>query len=142
MSTTYIDWARNNMELNGFSGPEHCFVQDDCLKWIEQNIGRQQYDLIFLDPPSFSTSKRMDRTLDIQRDHVMLIRQCMKLLRKDGLLIFSNNLRNFKLDEEALSSLEVTNISKAILPRDFERNPKIHHCWEIRHRKKATLTLK
>lgn len=142
MSTTYIDWARNNMELNDFSGPEHHFVQDDCLKWIEQNIGRQQYDLIFLDPPSFSTSKRMDRTLDIQRDHVMLIRQCMKLLRKDGLLIFSNNLRNFKLDEEALFSLEVTNISKATLPRDFERNPKIHHCWEIRHRKKATLSLK
>jgi len=142
MSKTYIDWAQRNMQLNDFAGPQHRFIREDCLKWIEQAIGKQQYDLIFLDPPSFSASKRMSGSLDIQRDHVMLVRQCMKLLRKNGLLIFSNNLRNFKLDQESLSSLAITDISKATLPRDFERNPKIHHCWEIRHSSKPVLSLK
>ncbi|MDR9436298.1 MAG: bifunctional 23S rRNA (guanine(2069)-N(7))-methyltransferase RlmK/23S rRNA (guanine(2445)-N(2))-methyltransferase RlmL [Thiohalophilus sp.] len=142
MSKTYLDWARRNMELNSMNSSEHRFIQRDCLEWLQQEVTAPQYDLIFLDPPSFSTSKRMQTNLDIQRDHVWLIRQCMKRLRKDGILLFSTNLRNFKLDEEALATLEITDIHRQTLPRDFERNPKIHHCWEFRHRHKPVLSLK
>lgn len=84
----------------------------------------------------------MQATLDIQRDHVALIRQAMKRLRKNGVLLFSTNLRNFKLDETSIAALEITDINRETLPRDFERNPKIHHCWEFRHRRKTVLSLK
>lgn len=142
MSKTYLDWARRNLELNDMNGSEHRFIQRDCLEWLQQAVTAPQYDLIFLDPPSFSTSKRMQTNLDIQRDHSWLIRQCMKRLRKEGVLLFSTNLRNFKLDETALAALEITDIHRDTLPRDFERNPKIHHCWEFRHRRKSVLSLK
>ncbi|MFP4611712.1 MAG: bifunctional 23S rRNA (guanine(2069)-N(7))-methyltransferase RlmK/23S rRNA (guanine(2445)-N(2))-methyltransferase RlmL [Thiohalophilus sp.] len=142
MSKTYLDWARRNMHLNSFDGAEHRFIQTDCLHWLEEDVNAQQYDLIFLDPPSFSASKRMQTTLDIQRDHVALIRQAMKRLRKNGVLLFSTNLRNFKLDETSLAALEITDINRETLPRDFERNPRIHHCWEFRYRHKPVLSLK
>lgn len=142
MSNTYLEWAQRNMQLNGYTGPEHRFVQADCLEWLAKEDRVQQFDTIFLDPPSFSSSKRMQGTLDIQRDHVKLIRQCMKRLRKDGVLLFSTNLRNFRLDSEALSTLDIRDIQRETLPRDFERNPKIHYCWEFRHRSKPVLSLK
>jgi 23S rRNA (guanine2445-N2)-methyltransferase / 23S rRNA (guanine2069-N7)-methyltransferase len=142
MSNTYLEWAQRNMQLNGFTGSEHRFVQADCLEWLAKEDRVQQFDTIFLDPPSFSTSKRMQGTLDIQRDHVKLIRQCMKHLKKDGVLLFSTNLRNFRLDDEALSTLDIRDIQRETLPRDFERNPKIHYCWEFRHRNKPVLSLK
>jgi 23S rRNA (guanine2445-N2)-methyltransferase / 23S rRNA (guanine2069-N7)-methyltransferase len=131
MSNTYLDWAKRNMALNGFQGPEHQFVRVDCMEWLRRGGGGRHYGLIFLDPPSFSTSKRMEDTLDLQRDHVQLIRQAARLLEPDGVLIFSNNLRRFRMDLEALADLEVEDISRAILPKDFERNPKIHNCWRI-----------
>ena len=89
---------------------------------------------IFLDPPSFSTSKRMEAAFDVQRDHVRLIKRTAALLEPDGVLIFSNNRRRFKMDREALSGLVVDDISRQTLPKDFERNPGIHHCWMIRRR--------
>ncbi|WP_455234642.1 bifunctional 23S rRNA (guanine(2069)-N(7))-methyltransferase RlmK/23S rRNA (guanine(2445)-N(2))-methyltransferase RlmL [Thiogranum longum] len=134
MSRTYLDWARRNMELNGFTGKQHQFIQADCLEWLNATSAGSCYELIFLDPPSFSTSKRMRATLDIQRDHVTLIRSAVKLLTTDGLLVFSNNLRRFKMDHEALHDLWIENISRVTLPKDFERNPKIHNCWKIRRR--------
>ena len=133
MSNTYIQWAQRNMETNGFTGAQHEFVQADCLQWLDHASGAPQFGLIFLDPPSFSTSKRMETTFDVQRDHVTLLQKTLKLLQSDGVLIFSNNLRSFKLDYDALSGLNIKDISKATLPKDFERNPKIHQCWEIRH---------
>jgi len=133
MSRTYLDWARRNMSLNGFSGGEHEYVYSDCLKWLDEAAWKQQsYDLVFLDPPSFSTSKRMDQTFDVQRDHVKLLQQTAKLLKPDGLLVFSNNLRRFKMDRKALAGLTIEDISRATLPKDFERNPRIHNCWKIR----------
>jgi 23S rRNA (guanine2445-N2)-methyltransferase / 23S rRNA (guanine2069-N7)-methyltransferase len=131
MSNTYIDWAKRNMAVNGFTSEQHEYVQANCLEWLDKAAGKQQYGLIFLDPPSFSTSKRMQGTFDVQRDHVALLNKTLQLLAPDGVLIFSNNLRSFKLDYEALSAFAIKDISKATLPKDFERNPKIHQCWRI-----------
>ena len=130
MSKTYLDWSQKNMALNGFTGNQHHYIHTDCTLWLKQPH-TQKYGLIFLDPPSFSTSKRMQNTFDVQRDHVALIKNCSKLLVKDGILIFSNNLRNFKLELNALSEFNIKDISRQTLPPDFERNPKIHHCWKL-----------
>jgi len=132
MSNTYLDWARRNMRLNGFVGDQHEFVQANCLEWLELAAGRDRYGLIFLDPPTFSTSARMQGTFDVQRDHATLINKTVELLEPGGLLVFSCNLRRFNLETAALPGLAVEDISRATLPRDFERNPKIHHCWKIR----------
>ncbi len=131
MSNTYLDWARRNMVLNGFTGAEHRFIRADCIEWLKQGGDGDRYGLIFLDPPSFSTSKRMEAILDLQRDHVELIRSSASLLAPEGVLIFSNNLRRFRMDRESLRDLEVEEISRAMLPIDFRRNPRIHNVWRI-----------
>jgi 23S rRNA (guanine2445-N2)-methyltransferase / 23S rRNA (guanine2069-N7)-methyltransferase len=131
MSNTNIDWAKRNMKINGFVGEQHQYVQANCLEWLDKAAGTLRYGLIFLDPPSFSASKRMHGTFDVQRDHVTLLKKTLELLETDGILIFSNNLRSFKLNYEALSGFTIKDISKATLPKDFERNPKIHQCWRI-----------
>jgi 23S rRNA (guanine2445-N2)-methyltransferase / 23S rRNA (guanine2069-N7)-methyltransferase len=130
MSRTYLDWSKRNMTVNGFTGA-HEFIQEDCLAWLAQDRG-DRYDLIFLDPPTFSNSKRMDRELDVQRDHVELIRLAMRRLAAGGLLLFSTNFRKFRLDREALGDLDVRDVSKATVPLDFARDPKVHACFEIR----------
>lgn len=134
MSNTYLDWAKRNMRLNGFASATHEYAQANCIDWLRQQAGKRRYDLIFLDPPSFSTSKRMSSTFDVQRDHVMLLKTTMKLLSRDGILIFSNNLRSFKMAADELTDVEIKDISRATLPKDFERNPKIHNCWHMTHR--------
>jgi 23S rRNA (guanine2445-N2)-methyltransferase / 23S rRNA (guanine2069-N7)-methyltransferase len=132
LSRTYLDWAKRNLELNRLNGPRHDLVQADCLEWLESAVrGRARFDLIFLDPPTFSTSKRMRDTLDIQRDHVPLIRRCMSLLAPGGVLLFSNNQRKFKLDIDALGDFSMKDITRRTIPKDFERNALIHHCWRI-----------
>ncbi|PSL13240.1 23S rRNA m(2)G-2445 methyltransferase [Marinobacterium halophilum] len=134
MSATYLEWARKNMELNGLPKARHKLVQSDCFKWLEQPHG-EQYDLIFMDPPTFSNSKRMQDVLDVQRDHVRLVKGAMALLRPEGLLIFSNNYRRFVIDRDSLSDFDINDISAKTLDPDFKRNTKIHSCFEIRHRK-------
>ena len=130
MSRTYLEWAQKNIVLNHFDPTEEELIQADCLSWIESATG--EYDLIFLDPPTFSNSRGMDGTFDIQRDHVDLLKKTTRLLAADGVLIFSNNLRKFNLDFEALSELKIEDISRQTLPPDFERNPRIHNCWLIK----------
>jgi len=133
MSNTYINWAKRNMDLNHFQG-DHEFIQADCMEWLATEAGQilhRQYDLIFLDPPTFSNSKKMDNVFDIQRDHVRLISDAAALLAPGGVLYFSTNFRRFKLDQEALSALTIEDISAATIPEDFSRNPKIHYCWRI-----------
>ncbi len=133
MSNTYLQWARRNLALNGFNDDRHRTQQANCLEWLDRAVEqRNRYGVIFLDPPSFSSSKRMAGTFDVQRDHVALIQKTAQLLEPDGVLIFSNNLRRFRMDAEALSGLQIKNISRSTLPLDFERNPRIHNCWEIR----------
>jgi len=132
MSRTYLDWAARNLELNGLSGRQHRLVQADCLDWLRREQGR--YELIFLDPPSFSNSKRMQGAFDVQRDHVELIRLASGLLTEDGMLIFSTNLRSFRLDEQAVADLHCEELTAATIPMDFRRNAKIHRCWRLRQR--------
>lgn len=133
MSNTYINWAKNNLALNKVSG-EHEFIQADCLEWLASEAKQsqpRQYDLIFLDPPTFSNSKRMDDVFDIQRDHVELINHAVSLLADAGILYFSTNFRRFKMDTEALAGLQITEITEATIPKDFARNARIHYCWSI-----------
>ncbi len=130
MSTTYTNWAKRNLALNGLSDTLHRVVIADCLVWLENN--KEKFDIIFLDPPTFSRSKRMDEDFDIQRDHVNLIRACVKHLMPEGVLYFSNNFRKFKLDTEALSDLKIQDITPKTIDKDFQRDPKIHHCFIIR----------
>ncbi|HWI41945.1 MAG TPA: bifunctional 23S rRNA (guanine(2069)-N(7))-methyltransferase RlmK/23S rRNA (guanine(2445)-N(2))-methyltransferase RlmL [Verrucomicrobiae bacterium] len=130
MSATYLEWAKRNMALNRLDSSRHRFIQEDCLEWLERERGR--YDLIFLDPPTFSTSKRMRETLDIQRDHVRLIRSAARLLAPGGELIFSNNFRKFRMDADSLPGLRMEDITRRTIPPDFQGNPRIHNCWLIR----------
>jgi 23S rRNA (guanine2445-N2)-methyltransferase / 23S rRNA (guanine2069-N7)-methyltransferase len=133
MSNTYLDWARDNLELNGLRSPPHELERADCLEWlVRQESAGPRFDLIFVDPPTFSNSKRMEGVLDVQRDHVGLIRRSLKLLRPGGRLVFSTNYTRFKLDTEALRDLAVEDISARTIPADFERNPHIHRCFDIR----------
>ena len=132
MSRTYIEWARKNLALNGYSDARHHYIQADCLEWLQQVAQvRQRYGLIFLDPPSFSNSARMDATFDVQRDHAALLTAAARLLAPDGVLIFSNNLRSFKMDHAGLPGLHIEDITRATLPEDFARNPRIHNAWRI-----------
>jgi len=128
LSATYLDWASRNFALNGFTGPRHLLVQADVLRWLEHDRG--EYDLIFVDPPTFSNSKRTD-DFDVQRDHVRLLKLCVERLARNGLILFSNNARRFRLDRDALDDLDVRDITAATLPFDFARNPHIHVCYEL-----------
>ncbi|MSR14308.1 MAG: bifunctional 23S rRNA (guanine(2069)-N(7))-methyltransferase RlmK/23S rRNA (guanine(2445)-N(2))-methyltransferase RlmL [Gammaproteobacteria bacterium] len=130
LSTNYTHWARRNLALNGFTEPRHRVLQADCLTWLARRPD-QRYGLVFLDPPTFSNSKRMDGTLDVQRDHVELIRQTLRWLTPDGTLIFSTNHQRFKFDYDALSELAVKDLSRQTLPEDFQRHARIHQCFEI-----------
>jgi 23S rRNA (guanine2445-N2)-methyltransferase / 23S rRNA (guanine2069-N7)-methyltransferase len=133
LSNTYLDWAHDNLRLNGFDDPRHELYRADCLDWLaEQELQGACFDLIFLDPPTFSNSKRMQGVLDVQRDHVGMIRRSMKLLRAGGRLVFSTNYRRFKLDTQGLAGLSIEDISAATIPHDFERNARIHRCYVVR----------
>ena len=132
LSNTYLDWAHENLLLNNFGGNTHELFREDCLHWLEsQSVWGPRFDLIFVDPPTFSNSKRMDGVLDVQRDHVGMIRRSMKLLRRGGRLVFSTNFTRFKFDLEALAEFAITDISAETIPKDFERNAKIHHCYVV-----------
>ena len=129
MSATYLNWGRRNLTLNGLDERRHEFKQADCMQWLKEAArADKRFDVIFMDPPSFSNSKRMEGVLDVQRDHVELIHLAMALLRPDGIMIFSNNFRRFKLERDALKRFEITDISEQSRPQDFARNTKIHQC--------------
>jgi len=130
LSSRYLDWARQNLEINNLRTKQHSFEQSDCFKWIKSETRR--YDLIFLNPPTFSNIKKQHFTFDIQRDHVDLLKLTGKLLNDAGLLIFSNNYHHFKMDLESLDNFTIENISKKTIPTDFSRNKNIHNCWLVR----------
>ena len=134
LSNTYLDWAHANLALNGLAGPAHRLHRADCLEWLDAQAAEgPRYDLVFLDPPTFSNSKRMQGVLDVQRDHVGMIRRSMSLLRRPGRLVFSTNYTRFKLDAAALAEFQVEDISAATIPKDFARNARIHRCFVVRH---------
>lgn len=134
MSKTYVKWAQENLALNHMDTGAHRVEQADCIEWLATGSAlSEQFDLIFMDPPTFSNSARMEGVLDIQRDHRQLVEQAMARLSPDGLLIFSNNFRRFRLDDALIAQFQVEDISSATIDRDFQRNPRIHRCWHIRH---------
>ncbi len=140
MSKTYLDIARRNMQRNELMSEHDRFIQKDVLTWIDE--ARQQderYDVIFCDPPTFSNSKRMDDTWDVQRDHVELIKKLGDLLAADGEIIFSCNKRSFSLEKDALEheGFIIKDITKMTMPRDFEKNPRIHCCYILTKREGA-----
>ena len=161
LSQTYLDWAARNLEANGFAAEgdarveggragkgrggrkaasrgqgSHELVRADVVRWVQEaRRGRRTLDLIFVDPPTFSNSKAMGRrTWDVQRDHAELLIGVSRLLAKDGLAVFSCNLRGFKPDREALAKcgVAIEDITASTIPHDFERNPRIHHCYLVR----------
>ncbi len=135
LSLTYLDWARRNLELNKLMGEKHSFVRADCVEWLAQaaagRLGHVEYDLIFLDAPTFSNSKAMRTELDLQRDHATLIKNAAGLLSNDGILLFSTNFRHFKLEPALLEAFDVLDITKQTIPPDFVRSPRIHTCFRI-----------
>lgn len=133
MSNTYLNWAEQNLELNNISLRNYRLHQADCLQWLADC--RERFELIFVDPPTFSNSKRMENSWDVQRDHIALMKQLKRILTANGTIVFSNNKRGFKMDFDGLAELGLTaeNISHKTLPLDFERNPHIHNCWIVKH---------
>lgn len=130
-SRTYLAWAEKNYRLNSLSERTHRLVQDDVVGWLEDT--REKFDLIFVDPPTFSNSKGRERDFDVQRDHVELLVKCSKCLNPGGQIVFSNNFRRFKLAEAELDfhDLKARDITKSTIPKDFERNARIHQCFVI-----------
>ena len=131
MSNTYLNWAEQNLLLNDIEGKQHKLIQADCLQWLEKCD--RQFDLIFVDPPTFSNSKRMEDSWDVQRDHIKLMKNLKRILRPNGTIVFSNNKRGFKMDFAKLEELGLSavEISHKTLPLDFERNKQIHNCWLV-----------
>ncbi|MEM7574463.1 MAG: class I SAM-dependent methyltransferase [Bacteroidota bacterium] len=129
LSTTYLEWGQRNLALNDLAGPQHRFEKVDVLAWLQQPI-QEKYDIIVLDPPTFSNSKAMKEVLDTQRDHVMMINSCIERLASGGELYFSTNNRRFKLEEAALQASSIREISHQTVPDDFRKGG-IHRCWKI-----------
>jgi 23S rRNA (guanine2445-N2)-methyltransferase / 23S rRNA (guanine2069-N7)-methyltransferase len=132
MSNTYIEWSEKNFKANNVDVKRHQLIRENCLLWLARC--QDTFDVIFLDPPSFSNSKKMEGTFDVLRDQQSLIDDAMRILSPDGTLIFSNNRRDFTLDAMVSEKYDVENISAKTIDVDFERNAKIHQCWLIRHK--------
>jgi 23S rRNA (guanine2445-N2)-methyltransferase / 23S rRNA (guanine2069-N7)-methyltransferase len=128
LSQTYLEWTARNLAINGFDLARNRLVRDDAMSYLQQHSA--MYDLIFVDPPTFSNSKRAE-DFDVQRDHVALLALCGQRLLPGGRIWFSNNFRRFKLDEAGLAQFAIRDITAATIPFDFERNPKIHRAWEL-----------
>jgi 23S rRNA (guanine2445-N2)-methyltransferase / 23S rRNA (guanine2069-N7)-methyltransferase len=129
LSRTYLDWAQANFDLNDIRGPQHRLVRADVLRFVEQS--REQWDLVFLDPPTFSNSKSMQDTFDVQRDHAELIAALAPRLAPGGRLLFSTNRRRFTLDPGLADRFAIEDITKKTTPPDFDRRPP-HHAWWLR----------
>ncbi|MDG0796443.1 bifunctional 23S rRNA (guanine(2069)-N(7))-methyltransferase RlmK/23S rRNA (guanine(2445)-N(2))-methyltransferase RlmL [Pectobacterium punjabense] len=133
MSRTYLEWAEKNLRVNGLTGRQHRLIQADCLSWLHN--GHEQFDVIFIDPPTFSNSKRMEESFDVQRDHLALMKDLKRLLRRGGTIMFSNNKRGFQMDVAGLTALGLNakEITAQTQSQDFARNRQIHNCWLLTH---------
>ena len=139
-SSTYLDWAIENLKLNGYpTDIENFFYRDDAIDWLWETYDR--YDLIFCDPPTFSNSKDR-RTFDVQRDHWKLIRAAAMHLAPGGTLIFSTNFRRFRMDERILEDFTVEDITSETIGKDFENDQNVHKCYLIRNKVKVSLPRK
>ncbi len=130
LSPAYLDWAKDNMKINGFTGSEHEYIAGDVGEFIANHPRGERYDLVVVDPPTFSNSKRTEHDFNVQEDAVPLLNNLLPLIKSGGVIYFSNNFRKFKFDEAAIQASEVHEISKQTVPEDF-RNRRIHRCWRI-----------
>lgn len=130
LSAGYLDWAKQNMQLNGFVGDQHEFIVSDVAQFVHDHPAGEKYDLVVFDPPTFSNSKRTEDDWNVQTDAVPLLEKLLPLVRKGGVIYFSTNFRRFKFEPESLVASEIHEISKQTLPEDF-RNRRIHRCWRI-----------
>jgi 23S rRNA (guanine2445-N2)-methyltransferase / 23S rRNA (guanine2069-N7)-methyltransferase len=135
LSYKYLEWAEKNFALNNLDTARHKLVRADSRAWIDTHIksGDEGFDIIFLDPPTFSNSSATEQDWEVQRDHESMIEQCMSILNPSGVLVFSNNFRRFRLSAKIAERFTVEDRTKWSLQRDFSRNPKIHQCWFIKH---------
>ena len=133
LSQNYLDWGRKNFALNGLPDlPSYQFIAQDIFEWIKSNT--EQYDVIFIDPPTFSNSKKFQGTFDVQRDHVPLINRAMNRLSAEGVLYFSNNFTKFVLDDEINNRYHVEEMTNQTIGFDFDSKRPIHQSWAIRHK--------
>ena len=133
MSNTHLEWAKNNFDLNKMDG-NHSIIRANSQEWLSEQAQAEEkmlYELIFLDPPTFSNSKRMENHFDIQIDYIELINDAIALLTDDGVLYFSTNFKRFKMDVELFSEVTIEDISPSTIPQDFSRSPRVHYCWKI-----------
>ncbi|KAB8027740.1 class I SAM-dependent methyltransferase [Fluviispira multicolorata] len=132
MSNTYLKWAEENFNLNKIPVSRHEFIRADIMSWLPTVSYRsKKYDFIFLDPPSFSNSKKMHESFDVQKDYIFLLNQCEKLLNSKGKILFSCNLRSFKIDKNIFTDkFDIEDLTKKTIPKDF-RNERIHHAWML-----------
>lgn len=137
MSRTYLDWGKDNFKINGFdldgynATGNHHFTQDDCLSYLSRDHGKT-YDLIYIDPPTFSNSKRMEKSFDVQRDHLLMLGNLTRHLNDGGVVIFCTNKRNFKLDDGvAQYGFTVENITPKTFDPDFKRDQQLHTCFKL-----------
>lgn len=135
MSQTYLNWAAENFKLNDLPLAEHEFVNANALEYLQNYQGHAEFDLIFLDPPTFSNSKKMEDTFEVEKDQDFIVDKAMGLLKPNGILYFSNNKRKFKLSDQIQGKYLWKDISKETIPQDFH-DQRIHHCFELRHRPK------
>jgi 23S rRNA (cytosine1962-C5)-methyltransferase len=129
LSKTYLAWAEENMRLNGFPTKQHPFVHADVLQYLD-TLPPQSFDLVVLDPPTFSNSKRMKDFLDIQRDHADLLNKTLAAVKKGGVVYFSNNYRRFELEEDKIAASVIKDITAQTLPFDFQQHM-IRKCYRI-----------
>ena len=133
MSQTYLRWAQDNFQLNEIDLGAHSFINADVIDWLHDQRSQQEYDLIFLDPPTFSNSKKMKDNFEVERDQEFLVDTCMSILNPEGVLYFSNNKRNFKLSAKLQDKYKIKDITAESIPQDFH-DKKIHNCFEIKNK--------
>ncbi|MGE5087192.1 MAG: class I SAM-dependent methyltransferase [Bacillota bacterium] len=133
MSQTYLRWAQDNFELNKIDLNQHKFINANVLEWLHENRNKQDFDVIFLDPPTFSNSKKMQDAFEVEKDQDFLVDSCMSMLRPNGVLYFSNNKRKFKLNDNLAVKYKIRDISDESIPQDFH-DKKIHVCFEIKNK--------
>jgi 23S rRNA (cytosine1962-C5)-methyltransferase len=132
LSNTYTAWGRDNFDLNRITSRNHTVIRADCLRFLEDEVrGHRRYDVIVIDPPTLSRSKKMEQMFDVQVDYVLLITQALDLLTDDGVIFFSTNSRRFHFDASYFPFSKIVDISAKTLPLDF-KDPHIHRCWQIR----------
>jgi len=132
LSSTYLDWTQQNFKLNEIAAARHQFIKANCMEWITKE--QHHYDLIFVDPPTFSNSKSMENFFDIQQHYIELLRACIRRLTRHGEIIFSTNFRKFKFDAGNFADMEIQDITQRTLPLDFSRNRHIHQCWLLQRK--------